>query len=229
MASSTATPANDRLTTVQEAGFGLGWDWKNEYMSKLNQDGYERFSQFSASPDSTALFAGPARFTGLSSNVGDLVPIGLTDNIQMSADAGLARLFEIGSNRSFFTRGKTQHAISLSKFLADQPNILAALTQQAYVPPMDNGGFGSPGAQSPNTYIQMNLDSETFAVPFGLLLVFKTRGGGGTNNFGVALAGLYLEYCMFQNYSFAVASAQPVIAENVAIQFDRPVPVSFNS
>jgi hypothetical protein len=34
---------------------------------------------------------------------------------------------------------------------------------------------------------------------------------------------------MFQNYSFAVASAQPVIAENVAIQFDRPVPVSFNS
>jgi hypothetical protein len=222
-----ADATNDRLTTVQEAGFGLGWDWKNEYISKLNQDGYERFSQFSASPDTTALFAGPARFTGLSGGVGDLVPIGLTDNIQMSADAGLARLFEVGSNRSFFTRGKTQHAISLSKFLADQGNVLFALSQQAYRPAMNNGGFGAPGADSPNTYIQMNLDSETFAVPFGMLMVFKTRGGG-SDGFGQALAGLYLEYCMFQNYSFAVASAQPVIAENVSIQFDRPVPVSFN-
>lgn len=222
-----ADATNDRLTTVQEAGFGMSWDWKNEYMSKLNQDGYERFSQYSASPDTTALFAGPARFTGLSGNVGDLVPIGLTDNVQMSADAGLARLFEIGSNRSFFTRGKTQHAISLSKFLADQGNILYALSQQAYAPAMDNSGMSAPGATSPNTYVQMNLDSESFAVPFGLLMVFKTRGGG--DGYGIPLAGLYLEYCMFQNYSFSVASAQPVIAENVAIQFDRPVPVSFNS
>ena len=223
-----ADATNDRLTTVEEAGFGLGFDWKNNYMSKLNQDGYERFSQFSASPDTTALFAGPARFTGLSGGVGDLVPIGLTDNIQMSADAGLARLFEIGSNRSFFTRGKTQHAISLSKFLADQGNVLYALSQQAYRPAMNNGGMGAPGAESPNSAIQMNLDSESFAVPFGLLMVFKTRGGG-SDGMGQALAGLYLEYCMFQNYSFAVASAQPVIAENVSIQFDRPVPVSFNA
>lgn len=222
-----ATAANDRLTTVQEAGFGLGWDWKNEYVTRLNQDGYERFSQYSASPDTTALFAGPARFTGLSSGVGGLVPIGLTDNVQMSADTGLARLFELGSNRSFFTRGKTQHALSLSKFLADQANVLAALTQQQFTPTINNGGFGAPGASSPNTYIQMNIDSETFAVPFGMLMVFKTRGGGD-NGMGTALAGLYLEYCMFQNYSFAVASAQPVIAENVSIQFDRPVPVSFN-
>jgi hypothetical protein len=220
-----ANPTNDVLGTTQGAGFSLGWDWKGTYMSTLAQDGYERFSQYSASPDTTALFAGPARFTGLAGNVGDLFPIGLTDNIQMSTDAGLARLFEIGSNRSFFTRGKTQHAISLSKFLADQANVLAALTAQAYMPPMDNTGESAAGSLSPNPAIQMNLDSETFAVPFGLLLVFKTRGGGDGN--GKALTGLYLEYCMFQNYSFAIASAQPVIAENVSIQFDRPVPVSF--
>lgn len=226
MASTTATPQNDTLPTAEASGFGLGWDWKNNYMTSLDQDGYERFSQYSASPDTTALFAGPARFTGLSGNVGSLVPIGLTDNIQFSADAGLARLFEIGSNRSFFTRGKTQHAMTLSKFLADQPNILYSLSQQSYQPVTDSGGFGSPGALSPNSYVQMNLDSETFAVPFGLLMVMKTRGGGSTGT-GTVLAGLYLEYCMFQNYSFAIASAQPVIAENVSIQFDRPVPVSF--
>ncbi|MNK10015.1 hypothetical protein D3C87_280260 [compost metagenome] len=223
-----ADATNDRLTSVEEAGFGLGWDWKGEYMSKLSEDGYERFSQFSATPDTTALFAGPARFTGLSGGIGDLVPIGLTDNIQMQADAGLARLFEVGSNRSFFTRGKTQHAVSLSKFLADQSNILFALSKAAYRPLMNTDGFKAGGPESPNPDIQMNLDSETFAVPFGLLLVFKTRGGG-SDGYGKALTGLYLEYCMFQNYSFAIASAQPVIAENVAIQFDRPVPVSFAS
>lgn len=226
MASSTATPQNDTLPTAESSGFSLGWDWKNDYISSLNQDGYERFSQYSASPDSTCLFAGSARFTGLSGNVGSLVPIGLTDGIQFSADAGLSRLFEIGSNRSFFTRGKTQHAITLSKFLADQPNILYALSQQAYQPVDDQGGMGSPGALSPNSYIQMNLDSEAFAVPFGLLMVMKTRGGGSSGT-GTILTGLYLEYCMFQNYSFSIASSQPVIAENVSIQFDRPVPVSF--
>jgi len=41
------------------------------------------------------------------------------------------------------------------------------------------------------------------------------------------LSAVYLEYAMFQNYSFQIASQAPVIVENIMIQFDRPVPVSF--
>ena len=145
----------------------------------------------------------------------------------MQSNPQLARLFEIGSNRSFFTRGKTVHSMSLGKMLADQKNILAALSDNAYRNlPQNAGGTGSPGATAPNPDIKMNIDSEYFNVPFGLMIMFKSRGGGDGN--GKILSALYLEYCMFAGYSFQVASQSPVIVENINIEFDRPVPVSFN-
>ena len=57
-------------------------------------------------------------------------------------------------------------------------------------------------------------------------MVFKTRGGG-SDGYGKALTALYLEYCMFANYGFNIASQSPVIQESVNLAFDRPVPVSF--
>lgn len=221
------TANQDRLGTIQEGSFSTSWDYKGSFVSKLKEDGLERFSQFSASPDATLLFAGPARFTGLGSGTVDLIPIGLVDNMSMQSDNGLMRLFEIGSARSFFVRGKQTHSISLSKLLADQSNILNALSKAAYRPNMAIDGSRAAGPTSPNADIMMNIDSEYFSVPFGLLLLMKTRGGN-TDGYGKVLTALYLESCMFQNYSFSVASTQPVIAENVSIQYDRPVPVSFN-
>jgi hypothetical protein len=222
-----ATSANDALGRVTDTGFTTGWDWKGNYVSKLADDGYERYSQFSATPDTTLMFAGPARFTGLSGDTGLLLPIGLTDGINMSMDAQLVRLYEIGSNRAFFSRGKTVSGITFSKMLADQSNILRALTTNAYRPVLNSEGMTAPGADSPNPDIMMNLDSEYFSVPFGLLLVFKTRGGAtGT---GKILSAVYLEYCMFAQYNFNIASTAPVIVEGVSIQYDRPVPVSFNN
>lgn len=220
-----ATPSNDSLSTVEDTGFSTDWDWKGDYVSKLADDGLERFSQYSATPDTTLLFAGPARYTGLSGSAADLLPIGLTDGLQFSGNAQLARLYEIGSNRAFFTRGKTISGVSFSKMLADQKNILAALTDKAYRPNQNVDGFKAPGAESPNPDIMMNLDSEYFAVPFGMLIVFKTRGGGSGN--GKILSAVYLEYCMFEAYNFSLSATAPAIAENVSIQFDRPVPVSF--
>lgn len=220
-----ATAENDALGTVKNTGFSTAWDWKGEYVSNLAEEGYERFSQFSATPDTTIMFAGPARFTGLAGDTGSLLPIGLTDGINYSSDAQLARLYEIGSNRAFFTRGKTAAAISFSKMLADQQNILRALTLNAYRPVMNTDGVKAPGADSPNPDIMMNLDSEYFSVPFGLLLVFKTRGGGAGT--GKILSAVYLEYCMFAGYNFNITATAPVIVEGISIQFDRPVPVSF--
>lgn len=218
-----ADASTDRLSTVADSGFTSSWDWKGSYISKLNEEGYERFSQFSASPDSTALFAGPARYTGLSAGT-DLIPIGLVDNISYQTNAQLMRLFEVGSNRSFFTRGKSAPVLSLQKVLADQANILAALSAAAYRPLMATDGQKAQGAEGSD--IMMNLDSEYFAVPFGLLLVMKTRGGN-SDGYGKSLSALYLEYCMFSGYSFQVASQQPVIVENINLEFDRPVPVAF--
>lgn len=220
------TNDKDKLATGASGGFSPNWDWKANYVSDLQQDGLERFSQYSATPDTTLLYASSARFTSVSPET--LIPIGLADNISLSSNPSLARLFEVGSNRSFFTRGKTINSITLSRMLADQANILEALSQVAYRPTINTLNQSGPGADSPNPALKMNVDSEYFNVPFGLMLVFKSRGsldasGGST---GKHLTALYLEYCMFANYSFAIASQSPVIQENVAIEFDRIVPVS---
>lgn len=222
-----ATPQNDTLSTVAGSGFSTGWDYKGEYVTSLAEDGLERFSQYSASPDSTLLFAGPARFSGLSGNAASLIPIGLADNINFQSDAGLARLYEVGSNRSFFTRGKTTNAFSISKLLADQQSLLYALSQNAYRPALADAGVEAAGATTPNSNIQMNLDSEYFNVPFGLLVVFKTKGGG-LDGYGKVLTASYLEYVVLQSYNFGVISTQPVISENVSAQYDRLVPVNFS-
>lgn len=222
-----ADNTNDRLSSTEGEGFNTAWDYKSSYVSKLNEDGLERFSQYSATPDTTILYAGPARFTGLSGDAAQLIPIGLADQISVQSNPSLARLFEVGSNRSFFTRGKTASALSLGRMLCDQKNLLAALTQNAYRPVNGLSPTSASGAESPNPDIMMNIDSEYFGVPFGLMMLFKTRGGG-TIGEGKILTALYLEYAMLSNYSFQIASASPVIVESVAIEFDRFLPISLN-
>jgi hypothetical protein len=218
---------NDRLGTLKDTTFSTSWDWKGTYVSDLAEEGYERFSQFSATPDTTLLFGGPARFTGLAGDTGALVPIGLTEGVNMNTNPQLTRIYEIGSARSFFTRGKTASNISFNRMLADQGNILNILARNAYRPVMNIDGTKAPGAELPNPEIMMNLDSEYFAVPFGMLIVFKTRGGGSGT--GKILSASYLEYCMFSNYSFNITTTTPVIMEGVAMEYDRIVPVSFQS
>ena len=229
-----ATLPKDTLNTVQQTGFSASWDWKNEYVSNFQNDGYERFAQYSASPDTTILYAGPARFPAVS--VTSLIPIGLTDGLSFGDNSQLTRLFEIGSNRSFFTRGKDQPTVRFQKLLADQANLLYALTQvslnynqtQAM---LNSRGETAPGPVGPNPTIAMNLNSEVYGIPFGMLIIFKTRGNTNTGNAntptGMILTGIYLEYCMISSYDWNVQAGQPVIAEGVAIEFDRVVPVSF--
>lgn len=222
------TKPADTLGTVDESNdFSPGWDWKSDYVSQLNEDGYERFSQYSATPDTTAIYAGPARFSGISDAGASLKPIGMVDGLNFGSNAQLARLYEIGSNRAFFTRGKTMHNLSFGKILADQKNILNALTQVAHKlhgVDLQDDGTGAAGTGD----LMMNLDSEYLNVPFGMLLVFKTKGGpkGKNNSRGKILSAIYLEYCMFQGYNFNVGASSPVIMEQMMIEFDRTVPVA---
>lgn len=224
---------DDTIGSTRKSGFSTAWDFKGQYVSNLAEDSLERFGQYSATPDSTMLFAGPARFTGLAGDTAELTPIGLTDGIALQSSPQLQRLYEIGSNRAFFTRGKTMSSVSFSRVLADQANILMALTANTYRPLQAIGGMNAPAAIFPNPEIGMNIDSEYFATPFGLMLLFKTRGGpsstSGDGSNGKILTAIYLEYCMFSNYSFQVANQSPVIMEGLGIEFDRIVPVAMTN
>lgn len=209
-------------------GFDLNFDWKGEYFSSLSKgdQGYEDFSQLSAAPDCTAIYAGPPRFASIGVSGVKLLPIGLIQSFSYQSGVANQRLFEIGSNRSFFTRGKAAPSLTLSKLLADQKNIISALLTNARNDILrDAVGNKAPGAQGADSDIMLNLDSEFTNVPFGMLLVLKTKGGKSSQNRGKTLAAVYAELCVMDGYGFSIDSASPAIQEGISIQFDRIVPV----
>lgn len=222
------------LGTANKDGFAAGWDWKGEYISGLNSgDGLERFSQGSLTPDTTILFAGPARFSAVATEADRLHAIGLVDSFGYSSSATVQPLYEIGSNRTFFTRGKTQNQVQISAMVADHANLMKAFLQESYVEGtqkskdseyfLNTGGTKAPTAGD----MALNLDSEAFNVPFGILMCFKTKGEeGGTNLNGKIIGATYLENCVLTNFSLNVQAQSPIIQDNVGIMFDRAVPVA---
>lgn len=224
--------------TSDSEGFAAGWDWKGDYVSRLaSGDGLERFSQGSLTPDTTLLFAGPARFSSVASDTNRLHPMGLVDSFAYSTNSPVQPLYEIGSNRTFFTRGKTQNQVQLSAMLADQKNLMKALVQESYdedsrkaidgVYTLNTSGNKAPGAEKSDLWL--NLDSEALGIPFGIMMVFKTKGEeGNTGLNGKVIGATYLENCMLTNFSLNVQAQAPTIQENVGIMFDRAVPVAVN-
>jgi len=220
--------------TSDVSGVAAGWDWKGEYVDRLvSGDGYERFSQGSVTPDTTLLFAGPARFSAVADDVERLHPMGLVDNVSFSQNASLQPLYEIGSNRTFFTRGKSQQQVMLNSMLADHSSLLKTIASEAYDMETGQGkdsnyfinaeGTKAPGASD----MWMNLDSEAHNLPFGILMVFKTKGQSGSGDLNGNIVGAaYLEYCMLTNFQFNVQAQAPIISENVGIMYDRAVPVA---
>lgn len=221
------------LGTANPDGFAAGWDWKGDHISGLsNGEGLERFSQGSLTPDTTILFAGPARFSSVSSSPDRLHAIGLVDSFGYSSSATVQPLYEIGSNRTFFTRGKTQNQVQISAMVADHANLLKAFMQESYdekdQKAKDSNYFlNTGGTKAPTSGdMALNLDSEAFNVPFGILMMFKTKGEeGGTSLNGNIIGATYLENCMLTNFSLNVQAQSPVIQDNVGIMFDRAVPV----
>lgn len=208
--------------------FDLNWDWKGEYFSSLSKgdQGYEDFSQLSAAPDCTAIYAGPPRFASIGSTGVQLIPIGLIQSFSYASGVANQRLFEIGSNRSFFTRGKAAPTLTLSKLLADQKNLISALLTYSRQDILrDFDGNKAPGVGGASADIMLNLDSEFTNVPFGILLVLKTKGGKDATNRGKTLAAVYAELCVMDGYGFNIDASSPAIQEGVSIQFDRVVPV----
>lgn len=217
--------------TTDTDGFAAGWDWKGNYVDGIGGgDGLERFSQGSVTPDTTLLFAGPARFGRVAANPTSLAAIGLVNSFQFQSNASVQPLYEIGSNRTFFTRGKTQNSINLGTLLADKASLGKVLLEAAYEGVnVDDSNYdlNISGSKAPGQGdLHMNLDSEAFNIPFGIMMVFKTKGQrGGTDLNGQILGATYLENCMLMGLNFSVDAQAPVIQEGASIMYDRAVPV----
>ncbi len=159
-------------------------------------------------------------------------PVGIVQNFNMSHTRNFARLFEIGSERSYFIGGRTVGQLGLGRVYYHGSSLLRILyayyqdlIPPTLVPPMfPNAGAASmsnphdvvipPGYEN----IYLNLASDLFAQPVGMLMYIRDINQE-------TLGAIYFEACYLPTHSLATDAQGVLIQEQVAVQFERAVPV----
>jgi hypothetical protein len=198
----------------------------------------------------TGLFAGPPRLASLGGalSLGAAIsgspeaaaqlvyPVGLTQSINISHNRQFNRIFELGSERSYFISGRTMGQLALSRVLYHGPSILRVLyayysdlAGDTVVPEM----FPNVGATAmPNPHdvvippgfenFYINLASDLFSQPVGLLMIMQDVNQD-------AYGACYFESCVLPNHTWATDSQGVIIQESVALQFEMAVPIAMEA
>jgi hypothetical protein len=172
---------------------------------------------------------------------GDLAyPIGVLQSINLGINSQWLRLFEIGSERSYFVRGRTQGQVGLGRIMYHGPSLLRVL--YAYLDGLAPGAqFESlyPNAQkaklNTNTLLKesyalppgyenmwMDLASDVFSQPMGLMIYFRDSNEDTVGAF-------YLEYANVANYGFSTDAGGTILSEQASILYERIVPIDIQA
>lgn len=206
------------------------------------------------------LCAGPPYFKQLNKNgaLGSFAayPIGLTQNLSVSQNKSITRIFEIGSDRSYFIPGRSVGQLTLGRVVYHGPSLLRVLWA-TYGTPGDKNGMqipaltdGSPvgippfGMDGPGVSKQgkeLVADSSkalhSVQVPPGYDNMFLNLASDLFNNpMGLLLimkdseqniiTAGYFENCYVPSHSLAVDSQGLIMQESVGIQYERFRPIS---
>lgn len=194
----------------------------------------------------TLLAAGPPRLAAAGTNSATAVsaniafPVGIIQNFNIGQNAQVMRLFEIGSERSYFVRGRTVGNLGLGRIMYHGPSLLRVLYaylggkfksgssfeqlySNSYQKPLNTNGQNSESKEEYHTAagsknIWLNLASDIFSQPIGLMLIMRDSNGDTVGSF-------YFEHCHVVNHGLATDAGGTVISENAAITYDRMVPV----
>jgi len=199
------------------------------------------YTLIAAGPPRLANVGGPsfaAAALAAGSSGGDQIayPVGVVQSLQLGHNMQLNRFFEIGSERSYFIPGRVMGSLSLSRIMYHGPSLLRVLyaDYQDLVPPtIVPAVFPNVGAATvanphdvvvPPGYenIYLNLASDLFSQPCGLLVYFKDSNEA-------TLGAFYLEETYIPSHSIATDAQGVVIQEQVSLQPERVVPVAVNS
>lgn len=163
-------------------------------------------------------------------------PVGITQNLNLSHNRQFSRIFELGSERSYFISGRTVGQLGMSRVLYHGPSVLRTLYayyQDTIPTTLVPSVFPNVGAASmPNPHdviippgyenFYANLASDLFSQPIGLLIVVKDSN---QDTYGA----FYLESCYIPNHTFATDAQGVIIQESVAVQFELLVPIATKS
>ena len=194
-----------------------------------------------AGPPRIANIGGAAAFAQAISGSGQaanqiVFPMGLIQNFNMSHNRQFSRIFEIGSERSYFISGRTVGQLGLGRIHyhgSSLLRILYAYYQDLIPPTFVPAMFPNAGAASvsnphdvviPPGYenIYLNLASDLFAQPIGILFYIRDVNQD-------SVGALYFESSYIPQHSLQTDSQGVLLQENAGIQFERAVPVAISS
>ena len=169
----------------------------------------------------------------------DPVPVGLVQDITAQQGRNIDKIYELGSDRPFLVPGKTVPNLSFSKVLyagpsllkfsaayylegADpnkQDQLLGGKVDKAKLEDLGNiingyelkiAGENKPGSDD----FFINLASEIFTFPFGVMVYMK-------DNMGVPYGAFYAEECYISGHNFGINTGSTVIMEQAQIECAR--------
>ena len=193
----------------------------------------------------TLLSAGPPRLAGaaaLTAEAGGVAaglgaaiaqPMGLIQSFTMSHNSNIQRVFELGSQRSYFIPGRTMGQLQLGRIMYHGMSLLRVMYAyyQDLLPPtviepaFPNIGIPTSGrlhdVKVPPGYgnVFLNLASDLFMQPMGILMMMK-------DNDEQTLGAGYFEACYIPNHTLSTDAMGTIIQEQAAVQFERMVPVA---
>jgi hypothetical protein len=164
-------------------------------------------------------------------------PMGIVQNFNISQTRNFMRVWELGSERSYFVAGRNMGQIGLGRVYYHGASLLRILyayysdelrggTQPLTVRAMYTNSFGNtvdnphdvfipPGYEN----IYLNLTSDLFAQPIGLMMLMRDVNLN-------TLSALYFEACYVPNHTFGVDAQGVLIQEQCGIQYERTVPIA---
>lgn len=161
-------------------------------------------------------------------------PIGIAQGINIGQNLQQMRIYEVGSNFDYVVTGRSVGQVTLSKVFISSASLLRVLYayyQTSAVKVIEslfdtpyaaanvlNDVYISPGSNN----IFMNLASDLFRNPMGLLFIMRTS----QNN---DIGGFYLERAVVHAHNIAFDPQGIIIQENATLSFSRIVPVAIQA
>ena len=196
------------------------------------------YTLLAAGPPRLANVGGPsflAAALAAGSDASDQIayPVGLMQQFSMGHNMNLSRIFEIGSERSYFIPGRVVGQMTFSRTMYHGPSLLRVLYAyyQDLVPPtLVAPVFTNIGAATvanphdviiPPGYenIFLNLASDLFRQPIGLMMMLKDSNED-------TLGAVYAESCYVPNHNMGTDASGAILQESCAVQFERLVPIA---
>jgi hypothetical protein len=224
------------------SGTASGWKPNTNYVqSGIDGNRYvtAKYSLIAVGPPRLAQVGGAAAFAGsVAANgqqgIGEIIhPLGVVQQFSLSNSKQWSRIFEIGSERSYFIPGRAVGQLQLGRVFMHGASILrmmyAAFEDGALPTAIESmlpGGVAAAMSNPHNVIVPpgfenvfMNMGSDLFDQLFGLCWYIK-------DNNEDTMGANYFESCNAPNHGIQTDAQGLLYSESLSVQFERMIPVN---